>query len=684
LALILLSLATPAAVAQSRNIPSELKRYFDRQVTSLEQTCLAELESVDAWKEEQARRRRELQEMLGLAPWPERSPLEAVVTKTTHRDAIVVENLHFQSLPGLYVTANLYRPRQVDGRLPAILYVCGHGREAVDGVSHGNKTHYQHHGAWFARHGYVCLAIDTVQLGEIEGIHHGTYRYDMWWWASRGYTPAGVECWNGMRAIDYLQSRPEVDPERIGVTGRSGGGAYSWWVAALDERVKVAVPVAGITTLRDHVVEGCVEGHCDCMYPVNTYRWDFPMVAALVAPRPLLISNTDKDTIFPLRGVTDVYWKTREVYELMGAGDQLGLQITEGPHQDTQELRIHAFRWFNRFLKNDLSLVATPATPAFEIRELKVFDELPQNEQNTTIHESFVAQSLPTELPKDIAAWQTQRAEWTEHLRTQCFRGWPMPFGKSGSAPQSQEHGIDEIDGITLRTYQLKSEEDVDVWGWLAYRSDVDLSLTERVRLEVLGPADWGALSDALGRTVARQSLDGARTEKLSSMIRNAWEKGHVIVILVAPRGVGPGKWTDDAQKLRQIRRRFQLIGQTWDGMQIWDVAQAIRAIRSDDQLSQVPLTVSGSGVQAGIALYASLATDGVSKLELAALPTSHRDGPELLNVLKRLDLPQSVAMAAEGMTVELRQLPEGAGDAWNYVKELQHRLGWAESRFRF
>ena len=126
----------------------------------------------------------------------------------------------------------------------------------------------------------------------------------MWWWNCRGYTPAGVEAWNCIRALDYLETRKEVDAKRIGVTGRSGGGAYSWWIAAIDERIKVAVPVAGITDLQNHVVDGCVEGHCDCMFMVNTYRWDYPLVAALVAPRPLLISNTDKDTIFPLDGVS--------------------------------------------------------------------------------------------------------------------------------------------------------------------------------------------------------------------------------------------------------------------------------------------------------------------------------------------------------------------------------------------
>ena len=116
----------------------------------------------------------------------------------------------------------------------------------------------------------------------------------------RGYTPAGVEAWNCIRALDYLQSRKEVDGERIGVTGRSGGGAYSWWIAAIDERIKAAVPVAGITDLENHVVDGCVEGHCDCMYMVNTYRWDYAQVAALVAPRPLLLDQHGQGRHFSL------------------------------------------------------------------------------------------------------------------------------------------------------------------------------------------------------------------------------------------------------------------------------------------------------------------------------------------------------------------------------------------------
>jgi hypothetical protein len=99
-------------------------------------------------------------------------------------------------------------------------------------------------------------------------------------------------------ALDYLETRPEVDKTLFGVTGRSGGGAYSWWIAALDERIQAACPVAGITDLENHVVDGGVEKAIAIMFMVNTYRWD-RQVAALISPRPLLM-QFGQGHIFPL------------------------------------------------------------------------------------------------------------------------------------------------------------------------------------------------------------------------------------------------------------------------------------------------------------------------------------------------------------------------------------------------
>ncbi len=360
LALLLLSLSSVHAA----ELPGDkmIAEYFRRETAKVSAQNFASIESLADWSRWRNTYRKQLQEMLGLYPLPAKTDLKATITGRLEHEEFFVEKLHFQSMPDLYVTANLYVPKNLTKKVPAILYVCGHGQMKTNGVSFGNKTAYQHHGEWFARNGYVCLTIDTIQLGELEGIHHGTYREGMWWWNSRGYTPAGVEAWNSMRALDYLESRPEVDAGKFGITGRSGGGGYSWYTAALDERIKVAVPVAGMTDMQNQVVDGCVDGHCDCMFMMNTYRWDFAKVGALIAPRPLLIGNTDQDKIFPLDGVTRLYNEIGRIYSLYGAKKDLGLLITAGPHKDTPELQGPAFKWFNHYLKGD----DTPITMAAE------------------------------------------------------------------------------------------------------------------------------------------------------------------------------------------------------------------------------------------------------------------------------------------------------------------------------
>jgi len=314
---------------------SDIREFLRRKVVALNAQEPAAVASHDEWEARCGELRIQLFDMLGLWPQPQRGDLNATAMGQVERAGVIVERLHFLSVPGLYVTANYYRPANAAGRLPTILYLCGHGRVAIDGVSYGNKVTYQHHGCWFAQHGYNCLTIDTLQLGEIEGVHHGTNREGRWWWISRGYTPAGVEAWNAIRALDYLESRPDVDSARLGVTGRSGGGAYRWWVAALDDRPACIAPVAGITDLENHVVDDCIQGHCDCMFMVNRFGWDFATLACLAAPRPLLLCNTDSDRIFPLGGVERIHARLAQLYQSYGAADKLGLFISPGPHTDT-------------------------------------------------------------------------------------------------------------------------------------------------------------------------------------------------------------------------------------------------------------------------------------------------------------------------------------------------------------
>jgi hypothetical protein len=117
--------------------------------------CLAEIRTAEDWKQRAPEYRQQLAEMLSLSPMPERTELKATVTRRFEHDTFTVENLHFQSRPGLYATANLYVPKNLTKPAPTILYVCGHGPVITNGVSYGNKVAYQHHGVWFARNGYV-------------------------------------------------------------------------------------------------------------------------------------------------------------------------------------------------------------------------------------------------------------------------------------------------------------------------------------------------------------------------------------------------------------------------------------------------------------------------------------------------------------------------------------------------
>lgn len=680
-----------------------IAEYFRLETAKLREACLADIHSAGDWNAKKDEYRRQLLDMLGLDPLPERTELQPVVTGKVEHVEFTVERLHFQSRPGLYVTGDLYVPKvnggrqptgeaaaaatksnsgltpavRQDARLPAILYVCGHGAVKNGGVSYGNKTHYQHHGGWFARNGYVCLIIDSLQLGEIEGIHHGTHRYDRWWWLSRGYTPAGVEAWNCVRALDYLQSRPEVDGDKLGVTGRSGGGAYSWWIAAIDERIKAAVPTAGITDLQNHVVDGVVEGHCDCMFCLNTYRWDYPLVAALVAPRALLISNTDRDGIFPLDGVYRTYSKVRRLYELLGKPDDLALQITAGGHSDTQELHIHAFRWFDKHLKGIDRPIDKVATKFFQPEQLKVFDKLPADELNTKIDETFVAAAPTPVPPADKDAWEKQRDGWLQQLGDKVFRGWPV----SGSPLDLKEAFNVEADGVRLRAFDFVSQQGITLRLYVASRAKLDKA--DLVVVNPLDAAGWteflATYRPAFEAQLQDESLPEANASGWQST-QKMFESFPWVMAYVAPRGIGPTAWDQSPKKQAQHRRRFYLLGQTLEEMQCWDIRRAIQATRAVTGLADTPLWLQGHRQMAALSVYAAIFEPNIRRLDLHEMPTSHRDGPPLFNVLRVCDLPQSVALAAERSQVVIYS-PEKT--AWQFPQAVAERLQW-EKRFQF
>ncbi len=634
--------------------------YFKYEADRIAANSLKDIKTLEDWNARKVRYRREMHEMLGLDPMPSRTPLKATVTGQLQHAEFEVWNVHFQSKPGLYVTGNLYVPKGIEKPAPTILYVCGHGRVKKEGVSFGNKVHYQHHGIWFARNGYVCLVIDTLQLGEIEGIHHGTYNHKMWWWNSRGYSSAAVEAWNCIRALDYLETLDFVDKTRFGVTGRSGGGAYSWWISALDERIKVSAPVAGIADLQNHVyagfpnsgrlAHGTVEGHCDCMFHVNTYRWDFGQVAALVAPRPLMILNTDDDRIFPLDGVNRIFNQVRHVYDLHGARAKLGLVITPGGHSDTQPLRVPAFNWFNRHLKGEEPPITIAAEKIFEPEQLRVFKKLPADEINTKIQDSFTRVANAKAKPS---------IDTLKLLRQKTFRGWP-----ANDVPLiSKQVFRKEHKGVIFEAFDFDSQRKIRLRVYVCYRKGLENPAA--VHLEVLPETAWRKYLE-LGRpafagewkqelALAGIAADAPVTAQQRALLEKKLD--HVrthpeVYVTFMPRGIGLSALSNDERHVTQARRRFMLLGQTLAGMQVYDVRRAVQLTR---ELSHTaPLTVWGYGETASHVTLAALYEKGIKQINLSNYPKDDKEQPDYLNISRMVTPDGVLDLAREKVKVNL------------------------------
>jgi hypothetical protein len=624
----------------------ELMEYFRVETLKQADRCLAEVTSGADWNGKRMEYRRQLQEMLGLWPMPSRTDLKPVVTGRLEHEQFTVEKIQFQALPGLYVTANLYLPKKLAQPAPTILYECGHARPVTNGINLGNKTSYQQDGAWYARNGYVCLVPDTVLAGEIPGIHTGTRDNNLWWWNSRGYTPAGVEAWFGIRALDYLCTRPEVDTNRFGITGHSGGGAYSWTVTALDDRIKVSAPLAGMADIESHIVEGVMDSHCDCNFFVNIHRWDFPQLAALAAPRPLLIGATDKDRIFRLPSSIRIYEQVRRVYQLCNASNDLGFVIAPGPHAEVPELQLGVMRWFNRYLKKDEAPVENVPQRYFVPLDLKVFETLPSDAINTNIAETFV----PVAKPEKRSAEDMRIV-----LGKKVFAGWPE------EQPWQIYPRIFSIERDEIRFVAWDFPTQSGVWLRLYLLERSTGKRPDKVTLAVLEKSGWKNWLAGM-----KSRFAGELTEELSAVkvdadpavwtaIQEEVKQGKSSLAFFAPRGAGLNAWTGDEKAHTRIRRRFMLLGQTLDGMRVWDIRQAIQAVHYLREDDKAIIELKADGTMAVNALYAALFEPNVRSLDLEKLPKSHREGPDYLGVQKICDIADVLEAVKSRAEVKVR-----------------------------
>ncbi len=303
--------------------------------------------SAEGWKYRRPQVDAALRQAIGLAVFPPRTPLKPRSVAIHDLGDYTVENIIFESRPGFPVTANLYRSKDsIERERPAILcpigHILDHGKASAEPQSRCIKL---------ARMGFIVLVYDAIGHGErlIPGNIHHEAQYAL---LPLGETIAGWMVWDSIRAIDYLVSLPEVDSDRIGITGNSGGGLNALYTAALDPRVAVST-VSGYTFEFGNWMK-YAGAHGSCSQLIGLYRhMEWFEIAGLIAPRPLQMLQGEWDSIFPVSGARKAGYRTEALYSLLGYGDLARLDIVPKlGHAYSRPYRERMYGWMSLHLQD--------------------------------------------------------------------------------------------------------------------------------------------------------------------------------------------------------------------------------------------------------------------------------------------------------------------------------------------
>jgi dienelactone hydrolase len=507
-----------------------------QQQLSEREAAIAKIHTLSEAKARQTWVRAKLLELLGGLP-DYNGPLNARITGRIERPRYSIEKVVFESLPEFYVTADLYLPKEA-GKHPGVLIPMGHWEQG--------KLAAQPIAANLAMKGFVALAYDPVGQGERQQAYDRRIEASLIGGATDQHFQAGAQSilagenfaryriWDAKRALDYLLSRPEVDSDKIGCTGCSGGGTLTTYISALDPRIKVAAPACYINSWRQ-LFAGPI-GDSEQSFPFFlSSGLDIADYIELFAPKPWLINSTVGD-FFPIEGARHAYQEALDWYRIYNAEDRIRWAVGPGPHGTPLEIREAIYQWMIRWLKDgrgnfreepvemalDSDLLATPA------------GQVEGRQMYQVIHEGFrqrMKQGNSEQLLVEIRKWSEDRA-----------------------AQPPLVHVLRESPGEVFRTQELALEVEPG--------------------LEISGTL-YAPLASGRKPAVLLVDLDAALAERLAT-------RGAVVLNLY-PRGRPlPSTGEDQAATKQDIRA--WVIGKNMAGMRASDIQRGVDALvaRSD------------------------------------------------------------------------------------------------------
>ncbi len=582
-----------------------------------------------------------------LGGFPERTPLNARTVAVMEQPDYRIEKVIFESQPRFYVTANLYLPRNGKRPFPGILFPLGH--------EEGAKAH----SAWqqvlvsLARRGYVALAWDTLGQGERVQLYDEDSGESKLVHSTTEHTVLGIQClligdtlarytiWDGLRALDYLLSRPEVDSARIGCTGNSGGGTHTSYLSALDDRIKVAAPSCYLTSWRRLLETIGPQDAEQCVPFWLQNGLDHPDFIYAFGPKPFLMLSAMRD-FFSITGARETFAEAKRVYNVMGIEDQLQMVETDDGHGYSKPRRLAAYRWFGRWLKG-----AEDLEPEKEVEVASESDLWCT--QTGQVATSLGGETVFSLNQKRVDRLRRRPPEWSSASELDAYRNAirtevERVAALSSSTSDRRAPAVSSFGALARSGYRIEK---------LIYESEPGI----KVPALLFVPESSGARKPAVIYVHGRGKAAGAGAEgDVEQLVQSGF-----VVLSVDLRGMGETRVAGDNGDFSRYFGDYDsamtglLAGRPLVGMRALDVRRGIDLLVSRSDVDSQRVFAFGKDKGAVPTLYAAVVDSRIQRLALEGMLVSyhavtaqriHRQVFEdvIVAVLKSFDLPDLVA----------------------------------------
>ncbi|HEY2159614.1 MAG TPA: acetylxylan esterase [Isosphaeraceae bacterium] len=564
-------------------LQAQAKVHFDAR-----RAAVAAMKTPEDVGRRQAALKTAFREALGDLP-SEKTPLNARVVGRDRRDGYSVERVVYESRPGHHVTANLYLP-DAPPPFPGVLVPCGHSENGKAAET------YQRMSILLARNGMAALCYDPIGQGERvqwlddEGkpaIKGSTTEHTLLGIGALlvGRSAAGYRVWDGIRSLDYLASRPEIDPKRLGCTGNSGGGTETAYLMALDDRIVAAAPSCYITSLERlfaTIGPQDAEQNVTGQVALGIEHADF---VTMRAPRPTLLSVGTRD-FFDIQGSWDTFREVKRIYCGLGAGERIDLFESDEPHGFTRPRRESCMRWMRRWLLGKDDAPVETDLPIAADRDLQCTETgqvLTSFHGKSAFDLNAEAAAMLAESRAGLCVNQT-----ADRLTGEIRKRLALPAKPSGVIVHRRDPVARE--GYSISRWAFETEPGVLV-PVLLFRAE---------------PGADGPLVVYVGADRAIAAPGGPIEARV---------KAGEHVALVEPRGMGegspdarPGPFGPDLREaFLALHLNRPLLGQ-----RVFDVLQALRGLEG---AAGMPVHLVGIGPGGPIVLHAALFADPVQSV---------------------------------------------------------------------